>query len=186
MTRCISLLIGYMLGNFLTAEAVSRLMAGKSAFSMGSGNPGMLNTVRNLGKGWGVVVLAGDFAKTALACALSAALFPAAWETAVTYGGLGAVLGHLFPFWHRFRGGKGVACTGTAALCRSLIWGGAACLAGLAAVLIVPRHKTAAGALVIPAVFSLLSFRCFGPETGCIWLILTALSLWAFRADWKG
>ena len=57
---------------------------------------------------------------------------------------------------------------------------------GLAAVLIVPRHKTPAGALVIPAVFSLLSFRRFDPETGCIWLILTALSLWAFRADWKG
>ena len=66
--RLLCLLLGYLCGCFLTAELVARARTGKSAAALGTGNPGMANLAHKLGKGWGAVVLAGDIAKTALAC----------------------------------------------------------------------------------------------------------------------
>ena len=109
MERLLCLLAGYVCGGFLTAELVARHCTGKSAAYLGTGNPGMANLAHELGKGWGAVVLAGDIAKTALAWLLCRVLFPGLGALAGLWSGLGAVLGHNFPIWRRFRGGKGVA-----------------------------------------------------------------------------
>ena len=61
--------IGYVLGNILTAEIVTHLMAGRSAYQMGSGNPGMANVMTQMGKKAGLLVLLGDVLKTAAAMA---------------------------------------------------------------------------------------------------------------------
>ena len=111
MERLLCLLAGYVCGGFLTAELVARHCTGKSAAYLGTGNPGMANLAHELGKGWGAVVLAGDIAKTALAWLLCRALFPGLGALAGLWSGLGAVLGHNFPAWRSFRGGKGVAVT---------------------------------------------------------------------------
>ena len=108
--RGICLLAGYLLGGFLTAEAVARSLTGKSARALGTGNPGMANITAQLGKAAGFAVLAGDVAKTVLAvwfCVRYAA--PELGRTAVLYAGLGAILGHNWSVWHGFHGGKGIA-----------------------------------------------------------------------------
>ena len=104
-----SLAVGYVCGSFLTAELVSKHVSGKSAFDVGMGNPGMANMGATYGTGWAAVTLAGDIAKTILAFVLARSLFPATADVAGTAAAVGATLGHVFPAWHRFHGGKGVA-----------------------------------------------------------------------------
>ena len=58
--RILCLLVGYLLGSFLTAECIARRLTGRSARDLGSGNPGMANIMATLGKGPGFAVLAGD------------------------------------------------------------------------------------------------------------------------------
>ena len=123
------------------------------------------------GKGWGAVVLAGDIAKTALAWLLCRALFPGLGALAGLWSGLGAVLGHNFPAWRRFRGGKGVAVTCAALILFSPLWGTLACLIGLAVTLL--SGWLPLGAVVIPALFvppglrlSRAGGRPAGPNSG--------------------
>ena len=104
MERGLCLLLGYLCGCFLTAEAVAWRHAGQSAAALGSGNPGMANIASQLGRSWGAVVLLGDIAKTILAWLLGRLLCPGL-ALAPLWTGLGAVLGHNFPFWRGFRGG---------------------------------------------------------------------------------
>lgn len=107
--KLLCLCIGYLLGSVLTADIVGRI-CGRSVRDAGSGNPGMANTASVLGLRYGLIVLLGDFLKTAIACALCAwALFPAMGNLAVLYSGLGVLVGHSWPVWNGFRGGKGVA-----------------------------------------------------------------------------
>ena len=113
--RAVCLGIGYLFGSFLTAEPVARVTTGKGVAEIGSGNPGMANVMEHIGKGAGAVVLAGDALKTALAvllCGLE--IGPHIGSAAMLYAGLGAVLGHIFPAWRKFHGGKGVAVGGGA------------------------------------------------------------------------
>ena len=169
LQRLLCLLLGYLCGCFLTAELVARARTGKSAAALGTGNPGMANLAHELGKGWGAVVLAGDIAKTALAFGLCRALFPALGGLSGLWAGLGAVLGHNFPFWRGFRGGKGVAVTCAALILFSPLWGTAACLAGLAVTLLSGWLPLGAG--VIPVCPPGLSLprpggRAAGPDSG--------------------
>ena len=104
--RGLCLLAGYLFGGFLTAEVVARCTAGVSARDIGTGNPGMANIATHLGKKAGLLVLAGDVIKTAVACWFCHQLAPELGLTALLYGGLGAVLGHNWPIWYKGRGGN--------------------------------------------------------------------------------
>lgn len=175
MERLLCLLAGYVCGGFLTAELVARHCTGKSAAYLGTGNPGMANLAHELGKGWGAVVLAGDIAKTALAWLLCRVLFPGLGALAGLWSGLGAVLGHNFPVWRRFRGGKGVAVTCAALILSSPLWGTLACLIGLAVTLL--SGWLPLGAVVIPALFVPPAFAFHGREAGLLALILALVML---------
>lgn len=114
--RIFSTLIGYVFGCFLTAEFIARKFAGKPVAEIGpTGNPGMANVMDALGFKIGILVLLGDLLKCVLAMLLSAFLFrgKAGWIVTL-YAGLGCTIGHDFPFWRRFRGGKGVATSSAA------------------------------------------------------------------------
>ena len=89
--------------------------------------------------------------------------------------GWGAVLGHNFPFWRGFRGGKGVAVTCAALILFSPLWGTAACVAGLAVTLL--SGWLPLGAVVIPALFVPPAFLCRGREAGLLALILALIML---------
>ena len=109
---------GYLLGGFNSALIISAAWRLPDPRARGSGNPGATNMLRGGGRTAAALTLLGDAGKGALAVAAAAwagARFaaPPAWplEAAAL---LGAVLGHVYPPYHRFRGGKGVATLGGA------------------------------------------------------------------------
>lgn len=165
--RFLCVVFGYLCGCFLTAEVVARRRTGKSALELGSKNPGTANIVGLFGLKWGAVTLSGDILKTVLPCMLCRyALFPSLGRTAYLYAGAGAALGHGFPFWNKFRGGKSVAVTCTYLVLYSPLWGTLADLAGLL-VRLATGYATA-GALAIPVLFLFPAFRTGGAEAGWV------------------
>ena len=132
LSRIISCLIGYAFGCFLTAELTARHFAGKKAAEIGeTGNPGMANIMASLGFKPGIITLAGDLGKCLLAMLLSWLLFRSDGWIVTLYAGLGCTIGHDFPFWRRFRGGKGVATTSMVIVAYSPLWGLLANIAGM-------------------------------------------------------
>lgn len=100
--------IGYLLGTIPTADVVAR-RAGGGAVDLraaGSGNPGAANALALLGPRAGATVMAGDIGKGALACGLGAVV---AGAPGAHLAGTASVIGHCYPVWNGFRGGKGVA-----------------------------------------------------------------------------
>lgn len=176
MGRIFCILTGYICGSFLTAELVAQERIGKSAFEIGTGNPGMANLAEQGGVGCAFRVLAGDVGKTLLACLLCRYVSGADLGIlAAAYAGLGCILGHDYPFWHWFHGGKGVACSAAALI---LIWplGGLfSCLIGLTAVLLTGYLPL--GAVLIPAAFILPAFLEYGPELGFLAVIMSLIML---------
>ncbi|MCD8327105.1 MAG: glycerol-3-phosphate acyltransferase [Lachnospiraceae bacterium] len=176
MDRVVCVLLGYLFGNFLTAEVVSRYISRESAFDRGTGNPGMANMVSEYGVKTGALVLAGDLLKTFIPCLLCRlVLFPEMGAAAAAYAGLGVILGHNFPLWHRFQGGKGVTCTCAAIVSISFGYGLLACIVGLIGVLV--SHYLPVGAVLIPLAFLFPAFRFYGNEVGVITLVMALLML---------
>lgn len=114
MERIICILIGYVFGLFQTSFFYGK-MKGIDIREHGSGNAGTTNTIRVLGTKAGLLVLAGDILKCILAILLCGALFDASHPQEVyllkLYAAAGAILGHNFPFYLHFKGGKGIAAT---------------------------------------------------------------------------
>lgn len=114
MERLYCILIGYVFGLFQTAFIYGK-MHGIDIRNYGSGNAGTTNTLRVLGTKAGLIVLFGDIMKTILAVLLCAALFGKSHSEELyllkLYAATGAILGHNFPFYLKFKGGKGIAAT---------------------------------------------------------------------------
>ncbi|AOO82079.1 glycerol-3-phosphate 1-O-acyltransferase PlsY [Bosea vaviloviae] len=104
---CAALAIGYLLGSIPFGIILTRLSGGPDLRSIGSGNIGATNVLRTGNKKLAALTLAGDMLKGTTAVLLSAYLVGG--KSAALLAGFGAFLGHLFPVWLRFRGGKGVA-----------------------------------------------------------------------------
>lgn len=102
----LAVILAYLVGSVDFAVLVSR-RHGIDIYTVGSGNPGAANVARVLGKRWAAAVLVGDLAKGMLGAGIGTALGGS--DTAALAAGLATVIGHCFPLWHRFRGGKGVA-----------------------------------------------------------------------------
>jgi acyl phosphate:glycerol-3-phosphate acyltransferase len=100
--------VGYVVGTAPSADIAARLATGGAVDLRltGSGNPGAVNAMAALGKAWGWGVLFADIAKGALACVAGGRL---AGPVGANVAGTAAVLGHCYPVWNGFRGGKGVA-----------------------------------------------------------------------------
>lgn len=183
--RLISLLIGYLFGCMLTGEIVAYAFAGKSAKHLGeTGNPGMANIMASLGFVPGILVLVGDIVKTALAILISWLLFKNDGWIVVLYAGLGATLGHDFPFWRKFRGGKGVVTTNLAITVYNPLWGVVANLLG-AGIVAATQYLCLAGP-ACPAVYAVIMFIRGDVEAGVLSLILTALALYCHSPSIRG
>ncbi|MBQ3378801.1 MAG: glycerol-3-phosphate acyltransferase [Clostridia bacterium] len=183
--RIISLVIGYLLGCVLTADIVARIYTGKNASQIGgSGNPGMANVAARLGVKAGMITLFGDLLKCVIAGAISFWLFSDAGRIVVLYAGLGCTVGHDFPFWRGFRGGKGVATTSMAAALYSFGLGVTANLIGLLT-LIFTKYLCIGGP-VIPAAFAVFMLARGDREAAALFAALTILSLLKHGRDLKG
>ncbi len=176
--KLISLLIGYGFGCFLTAEIVARKVAGKRAGEIGdTGNPGMANIMASLGIIPGLVTLAGDICKCLAACLISYGIFREEGRIILLYAGLGCTLGHDFPFWRHFRGGKGVTTTSVAIVLYDFWPGLAANVAGM--VVVLATRYLCIGGPVIPLVFTILMIAGNDSQAVLPGIILTVLSLMA-------
>jgi glycerol-3-phosphate acyltransferase PlsY len=114
MNELLLIILAYLIGSIPTSLIISRTQFNIDIRDYGSGNAGATNTFRVLGSRWGTFVMIMDMLKGLIAVKL-ALLLPYYIEneferTNFQIGlGLAAVLGHIFPIWAEFRGGKGVA-----------------------------------------------------------------------------
>ncbi|RRJ26166.1 glycerol-3-phosphate 1-O-acyltransferase PlsY [Lachnoanaerobaculum gingivalis] len=113
MLRILLLIIGYAIGNIETGYIFGKLNK-MDIRNYGSGNAGATNTLRVLGPKAGLIVFLGDFCKSLIPCLVVRFIFRDNVSLSYVYMlyiGLGVVLGHNFPFYLGFKGGKGVAST---------------------------------------------------------------------------
>lgn len=117
MERILSFFIGYFIGCIQSAFIVGKVVGKIDIREHGSGNAGMTNVTRVLGAKAGIFVFVFDILKGLIAFNLCNFLFGGSiflGEGTIlygVYGGFGAIIGHDFPFYLKFRGGKGVATT---------------------------------------------------------------------------
>jgi glycerol-3-phosphate acyltransferase PlsY len=107
LSDLILVILAYLLGTVSFGLILARLKGGVDLRGQGSGSIGATNVARTMGKRAGMIALVGDCAKGLLAVLLAQAWGSSVWTVAAV--ALAAVLGHLFPWYAGFRGGKGVA-----------------------------------------------------------------------------
>lgn len=114
MERIICIIIGYVFGMFQTAFFYGK-MHGIDIREHGSGNAGTTNTLRVLGTKAGLIVFAGDVLKCMIAVWITTLIFKGSHADEIyllkLYTAAGAILGHNYPFYLKFKGGKGIAAT---------------------------------------------------------------------------
>ena len=137
MNALAALPLGYLLGSVPTGLIVGRVYRRVDIRDYGSGKTGMTNTLRMLGLGAAVLVLAADVSKGAVPVLVGRFVFDDPWAAA--FGGLAAVAGHTWPLFARFRGGRGSATTFGAFLALVPLAGLVMLVFG-AAVLLVTRY----------------------------------------------
>lgn len=197
LSRILCLAIGYAFGLFQTGY-----LYGKTHHidirEHGSGNAGTTNTLRTLGWKAGAVTFLGDLSKAMLAILVAWLLFrekyPEGIEVLKMYAGFGAVLGHNYPFYLKFKGGKGIACmSGFILACFLPI--APLCLILFVGAVAITRYVSLGSILVAVSFF--VQLVIFG-ETGIIPMaeqykteiyvvgaVFSLLALWKHRANIK-
>jgi len=174
------LLLGYLIGSLPFAVIISRLFGLADPRSFGSGNPGATNVLRSGNKAAAALTLLGDAAKGWIAMFVVAKL--GAGGTAIALAGLAAFLGHLYPIFLRFKGGKGVATAigvligldGWLALAAAGIW---------LATALVSRYSSLA-AIMAAAVAPILALAWHGPGAVAIVVgLMCLLLIWRHRGN---
>lgn len=109
--QLVTLLAAYLIGSVSFAVVVSRVMGLDDPRTYGSGNPGATNVLRTGNRLAALLTLLGDALKGVAAVLIARGVAPSLGldENTVMLAGLAAFMGHLFPVFHRFQGGKGVA-----------------------------------------------------------------------------
>lgn len=110
MEYAICVILGYLIGSFNPAYLIGRLN-GTDIRHSGSGNAGASNALMHFGKKIGILCAVCDIAKACLVIVLCKSLFPDL-TSSVALSGCACILGHIFPFYMSFKGGKGLACYG--------------------------------------------------------------------------
>lgn len=149
MNEAVALLAGYLLGSIPFGYLAGRVN-GLDIRATGSGNIGAANVFRNLGRTWGIAVMAADIGKGVAGVLIARLLTGDPWPIVA---GAAVMLGAIFPVWLRFRGGKGVAAGG------GVVIG----LFPLAALLLLPLWLVIVLATRITSLGSVVSAAAFTP-----------------------
>lgn len=180
-----AVLAGYLFGSLSFAVIVSRLMGLADPRSYGSGNPGATNVLRTGNKAAALLTLLGDALKGAVAVWLARHFGPGFGLGPFAFACVGAAafLGHLYPVFFRFQGGKGVA-TFLGVLLALNFWIGLAACAVWLAVAAVFRYSSLASltaAVSAPLVYAL----AYGLGDSVVWPLaaMAALLLWRHREN---
>ncbi|WP_068827665.1 glycerol-3-phosphate 1-O-acyltransferase PlsY [Pseudomonas sp. BMS12] len=170
--------LAYLLGSLSFAILLSRLAGGPDPRASGSGNPGATNMLRVAGKKLAVLTLLGDLGKGLLPVLIADLLGLNVQQQA--WVGLAAVIGHLYPVYFRFRGGKGVA---TAAGMLLGLYPPAAllALAAWALAFFLTRTSSLASLIATPLTLPLLAWQ--QPGALLPMCALTGLIVWRHRGN---
>ena len=172
-----ALVLGYLIGSIPFGLILTRLAGMGDVRKIGSGNIGATNVLRTGNKGLAAATLLLDLIKGLTPVLLAKLWYP----DAVGWAALGAVVGHCFPIWLRFKGGKGVATN--AGVCFGLAWpiGLAYALVWLG-VLAVSRISSLAGMCAVVA--AAIAAAVLGYEDYIVVLVVIAvLIIWLHRAN---
>ncbi len=188
MERLICVVIGYVFGLFQTGYFYGKWKH-IDIRQHGSGNAGTTNALRTLGWKAGAITFLGDCLKCVAAVAVVYGLYGTAHESIhllAMYAGMGAVLGHNFPFYLKFKGGKGIAATAGLILATNptMMFIGAVVFIGIVAV----TRYVSLGSLVLVTLFvvevvvygQLGGFSLTQPELYEMYAIVIGLMLMAF------
>lgn len=177
----ICVLFAYLLGSISVSFIAGKVVSGVDIRDHGSGNAGATNSLRVLGWKIGVVVLIADILKGVLAIAF-AHLLTGDSHWAMALSGLFAVIGHNWPIYFQFRGGKGVATTIGVLLTLSAV---PLLYAGLVAlVLLLFTRYVSLSSLVLVTLTPIFEIALHAPVV-YIWIsfILTILTFWRHRGN---
>ncbi|MDO4322430.1 MAG: glycerol-3-phosphate 1-O-acyltransferase PlsY [Lachnospiraceae bacterium] len=195
MERLVCLAIGYVFGLFQTSYIYGR-MHGIDIRNHGSGNAGTTNMLRTMGTKAGAITLLGDAFKCVFAVLLVKLIFGAKYADILPllsfYTAAGVILGHNFPFYLNFRGGKGIAAT--AGLILSLNWIMTLCGIVTFSTALILTHYVSLGSLLVYTGFMIelvIMGQCgvFGMtqnylnEMYAIGAALTVLAFWMHREN---
>jgi glycerol-3-phosphate acyltransferase PlsY len=172
MTAALAFVFGYLLGSISFGLILTRIAGGPDVRTIGSGNIGATNVLRTGRKGLAVATLLGDALKGTVAV-LAAGLY--AGHDAALAAGLGAFLGHLFPVWLKFKGGKGVATY--IGLLLGLYWPGALIFCLVWLVVAAGSRYSSLAALVASALTPITMWFSGAQSTALLFFLLTTL-LW--------
>lgn len=168
MNSVFSIVLGYLLGSLNPAALISKVKK-EDLRTRGTGNLGASNTMLVFGKVPGFLVMTFDIAKGWCASKLAALLFPQV-RLAGLAAGLGAVLGHVFPFYMKFKGGKGLAAFGGMVLAHDPGMFLVLLIFGCALVLMVNYSA------VLPISAGILFPALVAVQTGEFWMFAIALA----------
>jgi len=153
----LALVIGYLLGSIPTGVIMTKLAGTEDLRTIGSGNIGATNVLRTGRKGLAAATLVGDMLKGTIAVLLARNL---GGPAAAMLAGLGAFLGHLFPVWLKFKGGKGVAVY--IGILLGLLWQAALAFCAIWLVTAAVSRYSSLSALVASAITPPLLLWWFG------------------------
>ncbi len=155
MERLISVIIGYVFGLLQTGYLYGK-MHNVDIRKQGSGNAGTTNALRTLGWKAGLVTLLGDAFKCVFAVVAVHLIYGKSHGDMLPllsmYAGMGAVLGHNYPFYMKFKGGKGIAATAGLILSTTNAWMVVICIAVFSGIVAGTRYVSA-GSLVVVIVY---------------------------------
>ena len=188
--RIICLLIGYAFGCIQTAYITGRIARDIDIREHGSGNAGMTNVLRTIGRRAGVIVFSSDVLKAIIAFVIAALIFNGGGSFFADglpiqpglYAGLGAVLGHNFPFFLKFKGGKGISATLGVML--AVDWRAAIIVYVVAAILIALTKYISLASITMVVLFPILLFIFgYGVEPLLVMVILAAMAIFLHRGN---
>jgi acyl phosphate:glycerol-3-phosphate acyltransferase len=167
----LALAFGYLLGSIPFGLLITRAAGAPDIRAIGSGNIGATNVLRTGRKGLAVATLFCDALKGTIAVLIAAHFGP----NAALIAGVGAFLGHLFPVWLKFRGGKGVATY--IGVLIGLFWPAALLFCGVWLVVAAAFRYSSLAALIASALTPLGLWFAERPNIAAAYLLLTGL-LW--------
>lgn len=184
MASALFILAAYLIGSISFAVVVSWFFGLPDPHTYGSGNPGATNVLRTGKKAAAVLTLIGDAAKGAVALWLAQQFAPRfdVGEPALAAVALAAFLGHLFPLYFRFRGGKGVATA--AGILLAMDWRIALTLLVVWVLVAVVSRYSSLAAIVAATLSPLAAFHFLGwePMTWAV-LVIAVLLVWRHRGN---
>ena len=197
LARILALVCGYFFGTFQTGYIYGKCH-GIDIREHGSGNSGTTNTLRTLGWKAGAVTFLGDLFKAIIVVVIFHFIYKNTYPECVKcielYAGFGAVLGHNFPWFLKFKGGKGIACTAGVILAVCPI-AAPVCLILFVGAVVITRYVSLGSILVVLAylvqavIFNHMGWLgntgAYAVEFDVLVACFTAMAVWRHKANIK-